>query len=340
MKSLSNEDKIKLIKKYYKNSETILTLSLINYEDFNLYITLNKLKNSYSYRLSFFNLDDIESVDVGYYLSCTYIRPYIIDNIKEDFKNFIVDSNYEEELNDTNIVILESNISTKVNDSFKVSFNNYLPKSLTHLLSLFIFIFDTMPNSYREILFELLASLTNNKEKYEYKKEFDFDLFNDDINSIFRDVIIKRGIDYYKSDTIKFLEKIDEENYYAIVEGTEDYLVIINYNEEDKKLKVYCTCPCEFYCKHIYAVLLAIKENKAFKEFYKVVISPNNTSIDNLIDSHIYLSPGIEYDDLMIIVDGYIEYIPLDEIIDNIKVLKDDQDNTLTSELMNYNIEY
>ncbi len=340
MKSLSNKEKINLIKKYYKNSETLFNLSLINYEDFNLYITLNKLKNSDSYRLSFFNLDDITSNDIGYYLSCTYIRPYIIDNIKEDFKTFDIDSNYEEELNDINIVILESNISTKVNDSFKVSFNNYLPKSLSHLVSLFLFVFDTMPKGYNEILLELLSIITNTTEKYEYKKEFDFDLFNDDINSIFRDVIIKRGIDYYKNDTIKFLEKIDEENYYAIVEGTEEYLVIINYNEENKKLKVYCTCPCEFYCKHIYAVLLAIKENKAFKEFYKVIISPNNTSIDNLIDSHIYLSPGIEYDDLMIIEDGHIKYIPLDEIIDNIKVLKDDEDNTLTSELVNYNIEY
>ena len=118
---------------------------------------------------------------------------------------------------------------------------------------------------------------------YEYKEEFDFDLFNDDIDKLFRFQIVERGKKYYEEDRVEFLEKIDD-RYFAIVNGSEKYVVIIKYIEKDKKMQVYCTCPCEFYCKHIYAVILAIRNNKG-NRFYKIMYkNPNKNLLERIMD--------------------------------------------------------
>ena len=40
---------------------------------------------------------------------------------------------------------------------------------------------------------------------------------------------------------------------------------------EKNKVLLHCSCPCEFYCKHIYAALKAI-QNGEEKKFYKVMM--------------------------------------------------------------------
>ena len=44
MGELKNNEKISLIKKYYKKNPSILDLTMINYEGYNFYITLNEIK--------------------------------------------------------------------------------------------------------------------------------------------------------------------------------------------------------------------------------------------------------------------------------------------------------
>ena len=260
-----NNEKISLIKKHFKKEPTLLELTLMDYEGYNLYITLNENRKTGSYKLSWFDLDQLKDKNIDKYLSCEYIDSEIIKLIKDDFLKYEISSKYSDDLlTDKNIVILKANLKTKKDECIDVSFKKYLPNSLAHLADLIIFIFKNMPKKYEGFLFELLAKLTNSVEKYEYKNEFDFDLYDEeDLDKLFSYQIIQRGKKYYEEDKIKFLEKV-EDRFYAIVEGTEKYLVIIKYNEEERKMQVYCSCPCEFKCKHMYAVILAIR-NKEYK---------------------------------------------------------------------------
>ena len=59
MRELNNLDKVSLIKKYYKRNPVFLELNLVNYEKYNLYICINEIDKNSCYRLSWFDLDDI-----------------------------------------------------------------------------------------------------------------------------------------------------------------------------------------------------------------------------------------------------------------------------------------
>lgn len=333
---MKNNEKIELIKRYYKKNPTFLDLTLINYESYNIYITLNYIKKLKSYRLSWFNLNTMEDKNVERYLSCAYISLKSIELIKEDFSKFVVESIYHEELStEEDTVILNANIKTKVDDEIHVSFKRYLPKSLAHLFNLLCFIFGSMPRNYQGFLYEITASLTDTKERYEYKREFDFDLFKDDIDKLFGYQITQRGQKYYEDDRVKFLEKI-EDRYFAVVEGNKKYLVVIKYDEENKKASVYCSCPCEFYCKHIYAVIMAIRNNK-FNRFYKIFYkNPEKSLIERIMEFDYILCIGVIEQNLEIINNyGEIELVPILDINGkyNWEVLEDTIDEKLTKEI-------
>ena len=336
MKELNTNNKISLIKKYYKKYPLFLELSLLNYEGYNLYICINKMSKTGDYRLSWFDLDELQTKDIEKHLSCQYIPLDTINLINDIFSKYIVNSKYKDKLlTNENTVILKANIKTQTDDNIDVSFKKYLPKSLSHLYDLFIFIFNNMPEKYRVFLYELLAQLTGTTEKYEYKKEFNFDLFKGDIDKLFSYQICQRGKTYYEESKVKFLEKIDN-RYFAVVEGTEKYLTIIKYNEEEKNTQVYCTCPCEFYCKHMYAVILAIR-NEKFNRFYKIMYkNPDKSLFDRVMDFNYFLCLGVVEQNLEIINNyGEFELVPILDANNryNWEVLEDTEDEKLTKEI-------
>ena len=49
MKEFKDNEKISLIKKYYKKNQLFLELRLINYENHNLYICINEIKKKTIY---------------------------------------------------------------------------------------------------------------------------------------------------------------------------------------------------------------------------------------------------------------------------------------------------
>jgi hypothetical protein len=91
----------------------------------------------------------------------------------------------------------------------------------------------------------------------------------------FTKVIRVRGIEYYKNDMVSEISNIYG-YYYAHIN---DYDVYIKSNEDTKSGKFMhiiltdvadygCSCPCNFNCKHLYALLLKIREiNKMNQEF-------------------------------------------------------------------------
>ena len=328
--------KIDKIKKHLKKDKLYLELQLLNYEGYYLYIIINYIKKIDSYKLIWFDLEDLEDNKIDKYFSCEYIPNELINRINEKFEKYIVSSKYNESMESKeDVVKLKAYIKTKEDDSIDVSFHKFLPKSLAHLSDLFIMVFNNLPRKLENFLFELLAKLTDSTTKYEYKKEFYFDLFKDDIDSIFAYQIRERGKKYYEDKTISYLEKI-EDRYFAIVEDTEKYLVIIKYKKKKKIMQVYCSCPCEFYCKHIYAVILAVRNNE-FNRFYKIMYkNPNESLLERIMSFDYFLCTGVIEQNLEIINNyGEIELVPILDINNkcNWEVLEDSEDEKLLKQI-------
>lgn len=91
-------------------------------------------------------------------------------------------------------------------------------------------------------------------EKYYYDEEELLYTLDDD----FSYQIKKRGLDYYENNMVKCVYKTGN-RYFATVYGSrnEEYNVEIIINDE-YDAEYECTCPCDFNCKHEYAVLRAI----------------------------------------------------------------------------------
>lgn len=75
--------------------------------------------------------------------------------------------------------------------------------------------------------------------------------------------ILKRGKDYYRKGHVQEFEERDEEEFAAIVEGTEAYDVRISL-DGNTVTKHTCDCPYDMgeYCKHEVALLYAISQYK------------------------------------------------------------------------------
>lgn len=82
----------------------------------------------------------------------------------------------------------------------------------------------------------------------------------------FSDTIKERGEKYYKDGKVIECLKTNH-GFYAKVQGSNNqkYTVNIVVNLNNNSVFYDCTCPCEYPCKHEYAVLKAI-ENKQYNE--------------------------------------------------------------------------
>lgn len=100
----------------------------------------------------------------------------------------------------------------------------------------------------------------------------------------FQHQTIKRGEEYYKAGNV--IQVIKNKNtFIAKVKGTDYYEVKITIYKDSKTLSCNCDCPCEFLCKHEYAVLLAIKNKKYIEKELKEEIVKNNITLNELIQN-------------------------------------------------------
>ena len=72
--------------------------------------------------------------------------------------------------------------------------------------------------------------------------------------------IVERGLSYYKSGDVKRLEKVSENEFSAVVFGTEKYSLFVKLNGE-MIVEHECDCPYNYgdVCKHEVAVFYAIR---------------------------------------------------------------------------------
>lgn len=327
--------KIDLIRKYFRKDKMFLELILFNYSGYYIYVRIDYLKKTKSYKLSWFDLDKVLDNNIDKYSSFEYMEDNIINDISFIFNNYDCDLEEKRSLNDEDLVTLKANIKTKVNKMIDVEFNRYLPRDLRVLDSLFIIIFRYLPKRLDSFLEEIFASIYNNST-YDYRREIDLDLFNDDIDDIFSYNITKRGLDYYENDKVLYLEKVDD-RYFGVVLGNEKYVTVIRYNEEKKKLSVYCSCPCDFYCKHIYAVILSIRNNK-FKRFCKVMFKDKSKNLlERMLDYDYFLCLDVVDGKYLEIINnkGDIELVPIfdSEGMEQFDILEDTDEFLITNKI-------
>lgn len=325
------ENKIKLVNKYIKNKDIVLDIKLINYENYNLYFRIDYIKKLNIFQLSWIDLDLIIDNKIEKYLNIEHISLEVV----EEICNLIERNNTFDYIEETDKNIVEFTTYYLVNN-YHFIFNRYIPQNLSNISEIFIIIFNHLPRRLTEFLEELHAEFMHTKSKYEYQDNINFDLFNDDLEQLFNKTILSRGINYYEENKVKFLEHIDDK-YYAIVKGNEEYLVVIKYDEDNMLTQTYCTCPCEFFCKHMASVILAIRDNYENK-FYKVLaVSKEDTLLDITTNKH-YLCIGVEEEYIKIINKyGEIELVPLFNEENKLmwKILEDSKDKTLYKEIKN-----
>ena len=72
--------------------------------------------------------------------------------------------------------------------------------------------------------------------------------------------IVERGLSYYKGGDVKRLEKVSENEFSAVVFGTEKYSLFVKLNGETI-VEHECDCPYSYgdVCKHEVAVFCAIR---------------------------------------------------------------------------------
>ena len=322
------DKKIKIINKYFKRTNIFLELYLINYETFNLYFRIDYMKKIDAYKLSWIDLDTVKNNNVEKYISSEYISKSTIKQLINMLDNRENNYHVEEE---KNIVIL----SCYLNEGYHYQFARFIPEELKFLSDIFITIFDNLPRKLEDFLYELHAEVMHTKSKYEYRDIITFDLYQDDLSKIFDKKIIENTEKYHKQSKVKFLEKIDDK-YYAVLEDTQRYLIVLKYNDKSKEVLFYCTCPCEFYCEHMYLVIKAIRKNKT-RKFYKILyINTKGNLLENSTNNKYILSSGTK-DNYIEIINKYgeLELLPLLDNNNklNFKILEDDEKNSLSKEI-------
>ena len=112
---------------------------------------------------------------------------------------------------------------------------------------------------------------------------------------------------------------------------------MIRYNEEKKKLSVYCSCPCDFYCKHIYAVILSIRNNE-LKRFCKVMFKDKSKNLlERMLDYDYFLCLDVVDDKYLEIINnkGDIELVPIfdSEGMEQFDILEDTDEFLITNKI-------
>ena len=304
------------IKKCFKKEKLYLELYLENYEEYNIYFRIDYFKKHKCYRLSWFDLNLMEIDDIEKYVSYEYVPDRIIDYISEITEKFNKNNKdyYKEENMDEirDKVHLTINSKTKKSECLKITFYKFIPEEIKEIAEILSILFNTAPKKLQNFWYEMIASLNGEENKYKYKSKIKFNIFKDDLKQLFPEKVYDRGKKYYKEFRVLFLEKIDN-RYFGVIGGLRDlYLCIVDYDEETNDLCVHCSCPCDYYCKHLCAMMMAIRD-KRINRFLKIRSKKlDNNLLIKYMNFDFLLCVG-NTDDKFIIVNnnGFLETVPI-----------------------------
>ena len=322
--------KKKLVDKFLKKKKYLCLLDALfyNVDGVSVYIRLDYNPKNSTYKIDWINLSSMEDKRVEHWINSNLIYPSMVDKIKGIIASNGITKDYNDNDKIDSKVIINSYLKDYECNRKTFEFHRYIPKCWKFLADLLLVIFDGMP----KYLFPLFQITVEKIIIPDTNCVFNFDLKKDDIDKLFNYEIIQRGKKYYDDKKILFLEKTND-CYNSIVEGSQKYLVSIINKDKTKEIQMTCNCPCDGFCKHIYATLLAIK-NKEEHRFYKIANYDDSNIMDTVKNFNYLLCVDI-VDDCFIVVDNFtLAAIPI--LKDNkltFKVLEDDEKKTLEKKL-------
>lgn len=318
------EQKIEIIRKYLrKNAEkNIIDLIIKDYNDTNFYMTLLFNSRLEKFKVLFIPLDIMESKKVEDYACYQFIQIPLVNYILEtihDSKNVYLDEEFRNrKKNNVDSYYIEINTHVGGEDySFKTT--QYIPKEWLFLYEIISLLFQHVPSIVSELGNELL-SILNGEEVVEYTRSVRFDLFNDEVSSLFKEK---------QKDKIEvsFLEKINDK-YYVIVNN---HIVIVDYNSRKKILNLYCDVDDDSY----YYIALSKIVSKFEKEFYKLIVA---SCLDDFQNNKVkyYLCCGVDNFGLNIIKNTKFEKISLEKVMNGLVKIDKESSGGLVDDLEKY----
>ena len=327
-------NKRNLIDKYLKKNKHICLFDVltIDVNNLSIYIRLDYVKTSNTYKVIWVNLTQMTSNKVEQWINSNLIYPSKVEEFKEIIASNGITKDYIDEDDIDASVIINSYITGYEFTKNTFEFKRYIPLCWSFLADALSIIFDAMPR-YLYVEYQVLTQKLINPT---HDSIFIFDLQKDNIDDLFDENIIKRGKEYFDNNRVTYIEH-QKDTTYALVCGTQNYLTVVHYLDETKEMQMSCTCDCNFFCKHMYATLLAIKNKKEYKFFKIAYIDDSKSILDNLQNFNYFLCAGIYEDYFVIINNDNFEFINiLDNNKLNFKIVEDDKNHTLEKELKEY----
>lgn len=329
-------NKKQLIDKYFKKAKNNILLDVFfyNVDGLSLYITLTYDKKTNAYKLFWINLSVMNTNKVCDWINVNLVYPSSVDKINSLLANNKDVKEYKDVDNIDSKIIINSYFKNYESKVKKFIINRYIPKELEFLADLLFTLFDSMPK-YLFPMFQItIEKLIDPKPNI----LFAFDYNKDNIDKLFDKKVIESGKKYYKDNRVNFIERSEVDNYiYAVVRGTNYYLVSIFYNDDVKELLLNCNCDEQGFCKHMYAALEAYK-NKDNKRFYKVAHVNEEGNILEIVQNFKYVFCADIFDDCFVLVSN--NTFILHPIIENnkvsFKIIEDDEKKTLEKKLKKY----
>ena len=316
-----------------RGHELVTSIYLNNYNSNNIYIRIDYIRKLSIYKIVWVDLNFFNEKKIGDYINSQMVTKYIAVKLIENLAKIDMDSSYT--FNDK-IIGDRVEIVTYLNEEPKeYVFDRFLPFELEPFIDVFAIVFSYLPRGMEVFLHEIFAKFDCNVERFNALKPFKFNLAKGDLSSIFRKMVITRGEKLYEENKVKFLEKVEDNYYLSIVEDDGiDYLTVIRLVDE-KYVHMWCNCKCDYYCKHLYATIKAIREKK-YINFYKVKYTGKEESLlEKVTISNYYLCFGIKNDKILLINDDGTIF-PCDIVQKGkvaFEVLEDDDDCTLSKQL-------
>ena len=118
-----------------------------------------------------------------------------------------------------------------------------------------------------------------------------------EMDDCFEYQIKSRGRKYYEDGNVVLCCKIKGKNkYYAKVRGSDEKPYIVSVENTLDDVLLNCTCPCDFPCKHEYAVLIAISNREYFVSDLKPEIKKKKSDLKSVLE----LIPAEEIKDYLL----------------------------------------
>jgi uncharacterized Zn finger protein len=118
------------------------------------------------------------------------------------------------------------------------------------------------------------------------KKKFSLENFEE----LFGGQFLERGEEYYNEGLVKKVLR-NKNLVTARVQGNHLYTVKVNLSNGE----MTCTCPCDFNCKHMAAVLYALRANKAsnMEKLFLPLLSKSKQELEEIIQKMVFENPEL-----------------------------------------------